>query len=231
MAVGLFKTLKDTIFPLSCVGCQRDGELLCTVCRAGFVFRNTQHCPVCEAPTVYGSTCAEHVGGDLDGVVALGWYANPQLQTLIRQWKYGYVREAEPVIERLVSVWMNQTQQLPTGEWVVVPVPLHPIRERQRGFNQASILSRMVSDELGIPMDTLILIRTRHVLKAQAKMEDKTKRAANHLDHFRVDGQAPRQVILVDDVYTTGKTMQACARVLKRAGAQTVWGCVLARGD
>ncbi|HBU27681.1 TPA: hypothetical protein DEB00_01020 [Candidatus Uhrbacteria bacterium] len=231
MAVGLFKTLKDTIFPLSCVSCRRDGELLCSECRAGFVCRTTQHCPFCETVTAYGAACRSHTDESLDGVVALGWYANPYLQAVIRQWKYGYVREAEPVLENLLSVWMNQCQQLPTGEWVVMPVPLHPIRQRQRGFNQAMILGRMVSAELGVPINTTTIIRTKHVLKAQAEMTDKQKRANRRLDHFAVKGRVPKQVILVDDVYTTGRTMQMCTEVLKQAGAQTVWGCVLAKGD
>jgi len=62
-------------------------------------------------------------------------------------------------------------------------------------------------------------------------MTDKQKRANRRLDHFAVKGGVPKQVILVDDVYTTGRTMQVCAEVLKRAGVRTVWGCVLARGD
>lgn len=228
MAIGLLKQIIDTIFPLRCVQCQRDDCLLCERCRADFVCRNRQHCPYCETVTVYGAACVKHRECELEGVVALGWYANKTLQTLVRNWKYNYVREAEEVIESLLHTWLNQAQQLPTNNWIVVPVPLHPIRERQRGFNQAEVLSQIIAKELGVSQQNA-LRRTRHNLKPQADLpqEQRSKRALS----FQVTEDVPKFVILVDDVYTSGRTMRVAAAELKRAGAEVVWGLVLARGD
>lgn len=178
---------------------------------------------------MFGAACRDHADSELDGVVSLGWYANPTLQTLIRHWKYNYVREAEGVIERLLYVWLNDAQRVPTDDWTVVPMPLHPIRYRQRGFNQSAILARMVAQELGLSLAEF-LVRTRHTWKAQAEL-DNQRRSQRRLDVFRASEPVPECVILVDDVYTTGKTMQSAAAELKRAGAEVVWGLVLARGD
>ena len=229
MAIDLIQLVKDTIFPLSCVRCQRDGILLCARCRADFVCRNNQHCPYCDHVTMFGAACKDCHDQELDGVVSLGWYANPTLQTLIRHWKYSYVREVEGVIERLLYVWLNDAQRVPTDDWTVVPMPLYPSRDRQRGFNQSEIFARMVAQELGLPL-AAVLSRTRHTWKAQAEL-DNQKRSQRRLDVFRASAPVPRHVILVDDVYTTGKTMRSAAAELKRAGAEVVWGLVLARGD
>lgn len=231
MGVAFFQTLKDTIFPLSCVTCARNGHLLCQVCRADFALRERQQCPACEVVTAYGAACSKHRDTALAGVVALGWYAQPALQRLIRLWKYEYVRAAEPVFETLLARWLGGAPAIPTASWVVVPVPLHPMRARQRGFNQAAVLAHLVAQELGVPIQIDVLTRTRMSITPQAEMTDRDKRAKRGMGAFVVKKRVPTHVLLVDDVFTTGATMQACASALVGAGAEVVWGCVLARGD
>ena len=171
----------------------------------------------------------QHQSQELDGVIALGWYADPVLQALIRSWKYQYIRASEPEIEQLTSVWLGGGKVLPTGTWECIPIPLHPIRYRQRGFNQSAVWARQVSYELGVPCGGG-LVRRRHYWRAQAELEH-CARQARTMRVFGVRGRAPTDVLLVDDVYTTGRTLQAAAATLKAAGAKRVWGCVLARGN
>jgi len=107
-------------------------------------------------------------------------------------------------------------------------VPLHRRRYAWRGFNQAEILARFWSSALGINMDRRLLYRRRNT-KMQVKLNGEERRK-NLLGAFAVRGALPaKRIILIDDVFTTGSTLQECARVLKLAGAVEVWGAALAR--
>ena len=225
------KWLRDAVFPLSCVDCQRDGNLWCERCRADFVYRKQQHCPACDVTTVYGARCSRHYDHELDGIVSPCWYARGSVKRLVKQWKYGYVREAEKDIELLVSRWLELNEQLPSDKWTIVPVPLHPIRYRQRGFDQAKLLATMLGYELGAPVGLDLLHRTKYMFKAQAKLKDSVQRQERSFEGvFEVTGSVPRSIILVDDVYTTGSTMSAAAKTLRAHGAERIWGFTLAGG-
>lgn len=106
---------------------------------------------------------------------------------------------------------------------VLMPVPVHPSRLRQRGFNQAEELSRRLSVQLGIPVNTSVLKRNRKT--APQKSLDPSGRLKNLEKAFCAFQLPPgiRSVMLVDDIYTTGSTIEACARVLKKAGAERVY--------
>ncbi len=119
------------------------------------------------------------------------------------------------------------------GNWhpdVLIPVPVHPSRRRKRGFNQAEELAKRLSKKLGIPMISGFLLRTRKTAP-QRELNPK-ERLANLQKAFSIDSRipAPESVILVDDIYTTGSTMEACARVLKDAGVQEVHFAVVCIG-
>ena len=113
----------------------------------------------------------------------------------------------------------------------IVPVPLHPERERERGFNQAAELARALAAFTHLPLDETSLIRTRHTARHRAGMDEKARRESVE-NSFRV--QHPRLVkdeciLLIDDVFTTGATVSACASVLLSAGAQDVFVLTVAR--
>jgi ComF family protein len=114
---------------------------------------------------------------------------------------------------------------------VVVPVPLHPVKEREREFNQASRLAAPLAAALKIPLNVRLLRRVSFTM-TQTRLS-RADRAKNMHGVFaaapgaRLAGQV---VVLVDDVFTTGATTNACARVLRRAGAAEVWVWTVARG-
>ena len=111
----------------------------------------------------------------------------------------------------------------------IVPVPLHPSRLRERGFNQSRLLAEVVATSLGLPLDE----RLARVRETQHQVgSDSRQREANVRDAFgwRAGDVSPRVVLLIDDVLTTGATMRACARSLRAAGAQVVHGLALASG-
>ena len=116
-----------------------------------------------------------------------------------------------------------------SGE-VLVPVPLHPKRVRERGYNQSSLLAKELGKLTSLPVVDDCLIRQRHA-PPQAKTSTVNERRSNVAHAFtcrdhRLQG---KQVLLIDDVSTSGVTLDACAAALKAAGVTSVWGLTLAR--
>ena len=113
----------------------------------------------------------------------------------------------------------------------IVPVPLHPKRQRERGFNQATELGRALASLTGLPLDEWSLVRTIHTERHRAGMDAQTRResveAAFEVKHPRLIAGA--SVLLIDDVFTTGATVSACASALQSAGAQEVFVLTVAR--
>jgi ComF family protein len=111
----------------------------------------------------------------------------------------------------------------------IVPVPLHPSRRRQRGFNQAAMLARSIAEISGIAMDATLLRRTRNTI-AQVQTAGAEERRRNVAGAFAVSHPiAVRTALLVDDVCTTGATMRECAAALRRSGVHRVYALTFAR--
>jgi ComF family protein len=114
---------------------------------------------------------------------------------------------------------------------LIMPVPLHPERERERGFNQAAALANAIAQHLSLPANETSLIRVKHTARHRAEMDARARRESVEkvfeVAHPRRIGD--RSVLLVDDVMTTGATLSACARVLVAAGAAQVFAITIAR--
>ncbi len=115
---------------------------------------------------------------------------------------------------------------------VVVPTPLSGLRRRTRGYNQAEALAKPLARELGLPLWSKALERRRHT-PTQARSADAEERRRNVAGAFRCrePAIAGQRVLLVDDVTTTGATLEACARALREGGARSIWGLAFARED
>lgn len=139
----------------------------------------------------------------------------------------------EPHICRKLSELLLQTQQrYPLSQATrIVPVPLHPERERARGFNQAALIGRELSLATSLPFDDVSLVRTHHTTRHRAGMDAKARRETV-ADAFRVTYPAliaGERILLVDDVFTTGATVSSCAQTLLDAGAAAVFVLTIAR--
>ncbi len=136
------------------------------------------------------------------------------------------------VCQRLFENLLETVRAFPLNQaTVIMPVPLHAEREKARGFNQATIISRELSRALSLPLSDANLVRTKHVRVQRAGMDAKGRRDTV-ADAFQVVCPAlieGERVLLVDDVFTTGATVSACAEVLKGAGAADVFVFTIAR--
>ena len=119
---------------------------------------------------------------------------------------------------------------LAEGPWdVLVPVPLHPRRERTRGFNQAAFLARVLGRRVGLPVETGVLWRVRETPPQSGDPEERRRNVRDAFEVTDPPAVADRNILLVDDVLTTGATANECARVLLGAGARRVGVYTLAR--
>ncbi|MEK7530106.1 MAG: hypothetical protein AAB570_04235 [Patescibacteria group bacterium] len=168
----------------------------------------------------------------LDGCIAIASYAHPWVRELIHLWKFEYVRSVERV---LLDLLMQYTREcaIPRIDWTIVPLPLSPFRFNERGFSQTHEFARLLSELTELPMEDDFLRHRRKMRRRQAEiLSDEKRRTQKLYTYFFVNTKivhVPRHVLLIDDVYTTGATMEGAARVLKEAGVKYVWGFVLAR--
>jgi len=149
------------------------------------------------------------------------------MRQAIHQLKYRNLRAIAQPLARLLNDYLG-TNPMP-GE-VLVSVPLHHKRLRERGYNQSSLLTKELGKLINLPVVDDCLIRQRHA-PPQARTSTVDERRSNVAGAFTCrDGRLQdKQVLLVDDVSTSGATLDACAATLKAAGATSVWGLVLAR--
>lgn len=225
-------SLRDILFPSSCLGCGREGSFLCDACLRAIPLNESQACPVCKKPSPYGKTHAGKCASQtpLSGlIVAARYTGNPLLDKAIAQFKYRYSRELAEQLGRLLRTAVERNGG--TGEgWIIVPIPLHPSRKRWRGFNQAEALADEVGKALGAPVAHLL--ERRKKTRQQAKLS-RAERLENVKEAFVLSdtpGTIPERILLIDDVSSTLATLEEAAKVLRDAGCAEITGAVLARG-
>lgn len=216
MSLKLF--LLNLLFPIHCLGCSREDIWLCSDC-----FRRLEFLAVDKK----FSLNIPH----LDQLFIAGDYDDPLLAELIKKFKYNFIAPLGNVLaDFLISFWREllRVNSLAAPDFVI-PIPLSKKRERWRGFNQAKILAEKFAVIHDLKLnDTLKRFKHNH---PQASLPE-NKRLDNIKDVFRYDGEklTGQNILLIDDVVTTGATLNEAAKVLKLAGAEKVYGLVLAKG-
>lgn len=223
----------DVLFPRLCIGCSRLGGYLCAECIHKISVREWQQCPMCGQRSVNGATharCAKPLG--MDGLVSVLAHKG-LVKRMIGKLKYRLVTDMyETVMDVVVS--LGEYEALEENNWVVVAVPLHERRQRWRGFNQAEELARRWADYFGWEWRAGVLERRVYTKPqvgfARAQRLENVKNAfgLRQRSEIRNLKQGGTDILLVDDVWTTGATMRECAKVLKRAGVGKVWGLTVA---
>jgi len=233
--------LLELFFPIFCLGCQKEGTYLCEDCKATLEISGFQYCLCNKNPlkinlelNKYGK-CNRCTNKKLSGLYfALAYKESTLTRKLIHQFKYQpYIKDLAKTLALLLAehflisgsnkkdVWQNS---------VLVPVPLDRKKLKNRGYNQAEELSKELSKILQIPVFSDVLIKTK-TTKSQIELSGK-EREQNLKNAFMVKNPsaiAQGKVFLVDDVYTTGSTMEECARILKENFTKEIWGITIAR--
>ena len=215
----------DLLFPLHCAGCRREGKLLCAACVDELPRLLPPYCNWCASPGTR-SPCRECGQSPLAvDVIRAPFLMKGAIREAVHSLKYRGVRAAAPELGRLLAQYLA-VRPVPGG--VLVPVPLHPRRLRNRGYNQSALLAQELAKLSGLALEEGLLARITNA-PPQTGAASRSQRRANVAGGFRCSGEARGKRVVLVDVATTGSTLSACAAALKAAGAASVWGLVLAR--
>lgn len=226
----------NLFFPRVCINCQREGNWLCDDCLATLEIQSNVFCPICLRRTLDFKTCRNCKNKtNLSGLLWALPYQNFLVKKLIHQFKYEpFIKELKQPLSYIIISHLLLTEFFSSNraqEFILIPIPLSKKRLRWRGFDQAEELSKEISNYFKMPILNNVLIRERETLP-QVDLEGKDRKENIKGAFFcqKPDLIRGRKIFLIDDVYTTGTTMEEAAKILKEAGAKEVWGMVVARG-
>jgi ComF family protein len=209
----------DLLFPKFCLGCKKEGTFLCEDCFATLEI-STSH--------------QKFKGKNLADLYFPLNYENFLVKRLIQNFKYPpLIKELKKELAFLIiSHFLLLDKKPDFSDFVLVPIPLSKKKLRWRGFNQAEEIAKELANFLKIPLVSDCLIKTKET-KDQVELSEK-ERKENVKGAFFIKNKekiAGKNVLLVDDVFTTGATMEEAARVLKEAGAEKIVGVVVAKAS
>jgi ComF family protein len=234
---GLLQLVLDLVFPPRCIGCGRVDHQLCPQCLESVPWLVPPLCARCSRPVAIADPACPD-GSEvlcdicrneplrLDRMRAVAEHAGV-MRKAVHALKYdGQTSLARPLAALMGRVASEQGL-FPVD--AIVPVPLHPRRLRERGYNQATLIARELARTLSLPILEDVLVRSR-ATKTQTQLSA-AERRVNVVDAFAAEPArlVERNLLLVDDVCTTGSTLQACADALRRGGADRVYALTLTR--
>jgi ComF family protein len=226
--------LLDLIFPVYCIGCKSEGRFICGECQAQVRINEKMFCPNCHKDSNTGEYCPScQTNTELNGLWISADYHQRILSEAIKGLKYKGNKNLAPWLGGLLATFFETSvaayyPDILVGS-LIIPVPLHKKRERTRGFNQSRLIAEIFSKKINLKINSSGLKRIRET-KAQAKLK-RSDRLKNVQDAF-VWCEGPiktKNIILIDDVSSTGATLSNCAKTLRQNGAEKIWGLVLAR--
>ncbi|MFH1461159.1 MAG: ComF family protein [Patescibacteria group bacterium] len=229
MKSSMWKTILDLIFPINCLGCGQPGQFICFSC--------FKQMPLNQKPGLKSNSQS-----NLNNLIIASYYEHPLIKEAIHQYKYNFIKDlAEPLAKLMIKkldVIASEAKQS-RGKTILIPIPLHPKRLRWRGFNQSLLLAEKISQALNLPMIDNLLIRTKHTLP-QVKLQNSLARQQNIRQAFALNSNrsnlesnldfSNKTLILIDDISTTGATLEEAAQTLKPLNPKQIWGLVIAQG-
>jgi competence protein ComFC len=218
----------DLVFPPSCVHCGREGALLCQGCIAESTLVGTDVCRKCAEPLSKAGLCSRCVAEEpsIDRLYGSYLYETP-VGSAIRAFKFNDVRALSGTLGELFDIGRLERADID----LVSAIPMHKSRLRSRGYNQSEILGRKLSDRLEVRFQSGLMVRSRNA-PPQSEQPTAIDRRAVAIGAFSVKSSLKyriegKRVLLVDDVFTTGSTIEAAAVALKSAGASWVGAAAL----
>ncbi len=217
----------DLLFPPGCAGCGKIGLHWCDECKAKQFPISEPTCQICGLPQKTAQICpaCQNNPPAFDQIRTFARYENPFRKGIIRLKYHGNAGLGE-----VFSVYL--IQMLLSLQWkfdMVLPIPLSEVRQKKRGYNQTALLAKPIAKYFRLPYQPHALRRIRDT-RSQVGLTGGERRE-NLKNAFLADKHAVQEktILLVDDVFTTGSTLNTCARALKSAGASQVYGITLGR--
>lgn len=224
----VLKPVLDFILPQSCILCRKEIQrgMICDNCLDYLPLVNPPICTLCGRPITNGTYCS-FCSGESSVDHGRAWMLFiPPADKVIHHFKYRRKTRLAELLGRAMAGIVRADHTLSRAD-IITPIPLHWWKKTRRGYNQADTLTRIISTETGIRLEHL-LRRIRNT-RTQTRLSAEERRE-NVLNAFTLSGNniKDKKVLLIDDVLTTGATVNECARVLKEDGAAAVYSCVAA---
>ncbi len=229
----MLQALLDILYPVRCPVCENivtpKGKKICSPCEKKLQLITEPRCKKCSKPIdqdqrEYCSDC-ERKNYHFEHGYSV-WIYNSTMKKSIANFKYSYKREyAKYYIQEIIREYGRVIKKLAPD--ALVPVPIHESKYRERGYNQAEILAKGIGKELDIPVLPHLLIRNKKTLP-QKQLSDKERlrnlqKAFVYNEKFANNySKSIKRVLLVDDIYTTGSTIEACANILRHNGIEHI---------
>lgn len=245
--------LCNLIFPIECVNCGCEGKWLCEDCFGALRFNERLICHACSRINNYGDFCDACANNFyLDGILSACDYADSAVQKLLKNIKYKFARNGTEIIGDYLACYFYFLLENAEKQYrkkflnpeiknvpkifsdyksaLIIPIPLHKRRLNWRGFNQAQEIAVFLRNKFGIEMNATDMLRIKNT-KVQANLVgDKRKNNVKNCFVWRGEDLKGRNIILVDDIATTGSTLNECAKQLYENGAGEIWGLTVLRG-
>ncbi|HOK34928.1 MAG TPA: ComF family protein [Candidatus Paceibacterota bacterium] len=236
----------DILFPYHCIHCYKESKnILCPECLKMIPLLSEFTCPNCQKTMANFSHHCYQKNNYLSSLGAASFYENEILKKAIFAFKYQPIKEAYlPLSEKMIlflknSSFFNYLLKSSREDLVVAPIPLHQKKEKQRGFNQSDLLAQEIAQEFSLFYQKDLLTRIKNN-SPQANINNPLERKQNVSNIFQVNKKYLKEnsqnnflknkiILLVDDVFTTGATLNEAAKVLKQNGAKKIVGLVLAK--
>lgn len=230
----------EYLFPKFCVGCGAEGVWLCQDCEDKILPVVTQVCPDCGRISCLGKYCKKYgKNKKINGIICATYYEEGPTREIIHHFKYNSVTELADYLVPFMSITFSQNK-IPID--IITFAPLHYRRLAERGYNQAEILAEGLGESCKLPV-TKLLVKTKKTERQVVLKGAKRRKNLKGVFKLTKSLRAPlaggekqsivlkgKNILIIDDISTTGATLNECAKVLKEAGAKKVWGLVVAKG-
>lgn len=225
----------NILFPPICLSCRKyldnENKLVCEKCLSLIKLNTSLFCPVCRSRLAENKKICHFNSPYI--LAAAGDYGDPILQNLILCFKYKNFKNLSLILGELALEYINLLNPKPKilkSKTIIAAVPLYSSKQRERGFNQAELIASRLSDALGLPIESPL--NKVKKTKNQAGLKDNEERVKNVSGCFKAKNAekiAGKNVILVDDVFTSGATINEAVKILKENGAKKIIAFVLAK--
>lgn len=217
--------IKNGLFPNNCVNCGREDCYICLDCEKFVQLRKTQICYGCDTQIIHGEVCKNCKAKFYFDNILIATYYNEIIQKLIKLFKYRGCKEIKTYFRDML---LNLLKFHDLDNYFLTFVPLHKSREKWRGFNQAFLLAEDIATQIKMPLLTTLVREKNGIFQSY---QNKIERMELISSHFALKDDAiisNKKILIVDDIISTGATLNECAKVLKEAGAKEVLGLVVA---